>query len=233
MRISQPQISNGNATKMKISATLFVEIFLYALLAFFVYLMILITFQYIPINFAAAFLVTKEKEIQLPYYQIAFFTHVYTSIFVLIFGAFQFSKKLRKKFKKLHQNFGKAYVFLVLFFAAPSGLVMGYHGNGGISSQISFCLLGILWFYFTLKALLYIRKKNIHAHQNFMILSYALTLSAISLRLFKWIISNTLEFPPMDTYRVVRGLAGFSIWQLLFLLFKIKKEALRMSLFNI
>lgn len=172
-------------------------------LCYFSYLMILITLQYVPIDFSAAFLGVKEEEIKLTHYQIAFFTHVYTSIFVLIFGITQFSAYIRNKFAPLHRSLGKAYVLLVLLFAAPSGLVMGYYGNGGISSQISFCLLAVLWFWFTLKAYTSIRKKNFIAHRNYMILSYALTLSAISLRLFKWILSNTLELPPMDMYRIV------------------------------
>lgn len=172
-------------------------------LCYFTYLMILITLQYVPIDFGAAFLGVKEEEIKLTHYQIAFFTHVYTSIFVLIFGITQFSVYIRNKFAPLHRGLGKAYVLLVLLFAAPSGLVMGYYGNGGITSQISFCLLALLWFYFTLKAYTSIRKKNYVAHKNYMILSYSLTLSAISLRLFKWILSNTLELPPMDMYRIV------------------------------
>ena len=39
-----------------------------------------------------------------------------------------------------------------------------------------------------------------------MIRSYALTLSAISLRLFKWIIVFIWAPPPMDTYRIVAWL---------------------------
>ncbi len=80
---------------------------------------------------------------------------------------------------------------------------MGYYGNGGFYSQISFCLLAILWFYFTLMAFIKIKQKNFDSHKNFMILSYALTLSAITLRLFKWIIVNTIALPPMDTYKIV------------------------------
>ena len=39
-----------------------------------------------------------------------------------------------------------------------------------------------------------------------MLRSYALTLSAISLRLLKWIIVSTFEWPPMDTYKIVSWL---------------------------
>lgn len=196
-------------------------------LSYFTYLMALITLQYVPIDFSAAFLAVKEEEIKLTHYQIAFFTHVYTSIFVLIFGITQFSVHIRTKFTPLHRTLGKAYVALILLFAAPSGLIMGYYGNGGISSQISFCLLAVLWFWFTLKAYTSIRKRNFIAHKNYMILSYALTLSAISLRLFKWILSNTLELPPMDIYRIVSWTGWvFNLGVAWYLVNRNKKKAL-------
>ncbi len=178
-------------------------ILIYGLLMFFCYLMLLITLQYIPIDFNAAFLVTKQDEIIHMHYQVAFFTHVYTAIFTLFFGMFQFSDYLRKKYSKLHRISGGIYIFILLVFSAPSGFIMGLYGNGGLFSKISFCLQAILWFTFTLLAFVHIRKRNYKNHEVFMILSYALTLSAVSLRLFKWIIVNTLYLPPMTTYKIV------------------------------
>lgn len=163
-----------------------------------------------PFNNEVSFLELKE-EITLFHYPIAFFTHVYTCIFVLIFGFFQFSKYIRNQFKKVHKFFGYYYVLLNLVFAAPSGLVMGYYGNGGLYSKISFCIQAILWFIFTLFVLYFILKKKYNLHQNFMILSYPLTLSTISLRLFKWIIVTIWVFPPMDTYKIVYGWVGFLV----------------------
>ncbi len=174
-----------------------------AFLFFFTYLMYLITIQYIPIDDQAAFLFFKEEEIELPYYKIAFFSHVYSSIFVLFFGIFQFVQWIRNKAPKFHRFAGKIYIGFVLLLAAPSGFIMGIHGNGGIYSQISFCLLSTLWFYFTLIGFMQIKKRNFKLHLNYMILSYALTLSAISLRLFKWGITNFWHLPPMDTYKIV------------------------------
>jgi Predicted membrane protein (DUF2306) len=173
---------------------------------FFTFLMVQITLQYVPVDFGAAFLTLKFEEIKLKHYQIAFFSHVYTSIFVLIFGGFQFSETIRKSYAKIHLNLGRAYIFLILFVSAPTGLVMAYYANGGIYSQISFSIQAVLWFFFTLLALYKIRQKDVYSHQNYMILSYAFTLSAISLRLFKWIIVNTLSLPPMDTYQIVSWL---------------------------
>ena len=164
--------------------------------------MVLITLQYVPLNYEVSFLQLKS-EISLFHYRIAFFTHVYSSIFVLLLGFVQFIPLIRKKHKKTHRFIGTLYVLIVLFLAAPSGLVMGYYGNGGIYSQLSFCLQAILWFVFTLLAFLYAKNRKYNKHFDYMSYSYALTLSAISLRLFKWIIVGVWELPPMDTYKIV------------------------------
>ncbi len=175
-------------------------------ISYFTYLMILITIQYIPIDYDIAFLKIKQDEIALDYYKIAFFSHVYTSIFVLILGIFQFSTFIRNRFSRLHKTLGFAYVFLILFIASPSGFVMAIHANGDFWSKLSFVIQAVLWFVFTLKALQFAKQKAWKKHQNFMLRSYALTLSAISLRLFKLLIVNTLELPPMDTYKIVAWL---------------------------
>jgi uncharacterized membrane protein len=165
--------------------------------------MLLISIQYLPIDFEAAFLQTKQDEIAHLSYQIAFFTHVYTSFFVLVLGGVQFSKRLRTLYPKTHRAVGKLYLGILFFFSAPSGLYMGYHANGGLTAQISFCILGLLWIFFSYKALVFAKNGNWIQHRNFMYRSYALTLSAISLRLFKWLIAVCFGLPPMSTYQIV------------------------------
>lgn len=168
--------------------------------------MVLITWQYVPVDFDVAFLRLKEAEIALPYYQWSFFGHVYTSIFVLVAGGLQFSTTLRARWPLVHRRVGMLYVVLVLFIAAPTGLVMGWHANGGPWSQLSFCLQAVLWFWYTLRALTLARRADWRGHRAFMMRSFALTLSAVSLRLWKWALVSTLALPPMDTYRMVAWL---------------------------
>jgi hypothetical protein len=50
------------------------------------------------------------------------------------------------------------------------------------------------------------KKLDFKSHKNYMIRSYALTLSAITLRAWKFLIMNLFEFPPMDVYRTVAWL---------------------------
>lgn len=175
----------------------------YILLSYFTFLMILITWQYIPMKMEVAFLRTKQLEIVLTHYQVAFFIHVYASLVVLIAGMTQFSAYIRNKYANIHRGLGMIYIILILFLSSPSGLIMAFYANGGIFSKLSFSLLSILWFVFTYQAFKYALQKKWQLHENFMLRSFALTLSAISLRLFKWIIASTIALPPMDTYKIV------------------------------
>ena len=184
----------------------FLHVTLWLAFGAFAYLMFLITWQYIPIDFTVAFLRLKPEEIALPYYQWAFFGHVYTSILVLVLGGLQFSKRLRRLWHGFHRITGKIYVLLILGIAAPTGLIMGWHANGGPWSQLSFCLQAILWFWFTGRAWVLARRADWPGHRAYMLRSFALTLSAVSLRAWKLLMVALWAPPPMDTYRVVAWL---------------------------
>jgi hypothetical protein len=175
-------------------------------LAYFSYLLLLISLQYIPFSSDVAFLRIKMDQVQLPYYIVSFKAHVFTSFFLLIAGFTQFNKWIRTRYRQLHRWMGWSYITILLLFSAPSGLVLGWHANGGWISQLAFVILGVLWIYFTIQALRFAIKKDWTKHRNFMIRSYALTLSAISLRLFKYLIVFIWHPLPMDTYRIVAWL---------------------------
>lgn len=174
--------------------------------AYFSFLLLLITLQYVPYNTDVAFLRIKQDVIGLTYYKIAFFTHVYTSIFLMILGAFQFLVPISKKTKRWHRYSGRLYGIIILVLSGPSGLIMAYHANGGVVSQVSFVILSLLWMLFTGLAVYYAFQRNIIAHKKFALRSFALTLSAISLRLFKYLIVFFFHPQPMDAYRIVAWL---------------------------
>jgi Predicted membrane protein (DUF2306) len=175
-------------------------------LAFFTWLMASISMAYIPYNTDVGFLRIKQQYISIDQWRIAFFIHVYASLWVLFAGFTQFSKWLLKNKPRMHRTFGYIYVTDVLLITGPAGLLMGFYANGGISSRIAFVSLAILWISFTVMALVKARQKDFKAHRRFMIRSYALTLSAITLRAWKYAITNSFELPPMDVYRSVAWL---------------------------
>jgi len=67
-------------------------------------------------------------------------------------------------------------------------------------------MLAALWIFFTAMALIRARQKDFNSHRNYMIRSYALTISALTLRAWKFAITNNFELPPMDVYRAVAWL---------------------------
>ncbi len=174
--------------------------------AYFFYLMVQLTLEYIPAKSNVSFLMIKQTEVvEHSAYLPVFYIHVYTSIFVLTAG---FLAIIRKDFgiKNFHQTFGKIYIFFLLIFSAPSGIYMGWFANGGIFSKLSFLILGTFWWISTFLALKFIREKNFSEHKKWMWRSFALTLSAITLRLWKLIIVYFFHPNPMDVYQIVAWL---------------------------
>ena len=174
--------------------------------AYFCYLMLDISLQYIPFDTDVAFLRIKQDYIGREHYRIAFFTHVYTSFFCLLAGFTQFSPYVRKKLPALHRSGGWLYALSILFLAAPSGFIIGIYANGGLPSQIAFCLLAVCWIWTTGKAIWEIKQRNFQAHRFSMIRSFALTMSAITLRAWKYIIVALFHPRPMDVYMIVAWL---------------------------
>lgn len=176
-------------------------------LAFFSWQIARITVEYIPYNTDVGFLRIKQDYIDIDIWRMAFFVHVYASIWVLFAGFTQFSARIRDRKPVMHRALGYIYVVNILLITGPASLIMGFFANGGVTSKVAFVTLAILWIYSTAMALLKARSGDYAAHRAFMIRSFALTLSALTLRAWKWSINNTVDgLPPMDVYRVVAWL---------------------------
>lgn len=177
------------------------------ILGWFFLLMLNITLKYIPYKTDVAFLQIKQSEVsQIPNYLFFFYLHVYTSLFALFAGFTQFSNSILKKNKNIHRQIGKMYVIVVLFFAAPSGFFIGLYANGGSTSIIAFTTLALLWFVFTFKAFIAIKKGDVISHKKLMYRSYALAFSAVTLRLWKVILVFLFQPSPMDVYQIIAWL---------------------------
>jgi len=167
--------------------------------------MLNISSKYIGFDHKAAFLATKQWIISNDFWRVSFYIHVFCSPVLLLAGFTQFfSQRLLKR--DIHRFIGKLYVFVLLLLAAPSGLVMAYYANGGLPTQIAFITLGILWIIFTILAYSKARSKQFNEHKKWMYRSFALTLSAITLRSWKYLIYFFLRPNPMDVYVIVSWL---------------------------
>lgn len=166
-----------------------------------------ITIPFFSFRYDIGFLLTKQAILHNDIWRWSFYIHIASSIFVLLFGVFQFIKPLLESFPKLHKLLGKAYVFLILILSAPSGLVMAFYANGGIYAKTSFVIISLLWWLFTFVAFLKIRAKKIKGHIDFMVRSYALTLSAITLRTYVLILPSFIHLHAKDMYTLVAWLS--------------------------
>ncbi len=105
--------------------------------------------RYIPYNTDVGFLRIKQQYLSIEHWRIAFFIHVYASIWVLLAGFTQFSRSLLTQRPKLHRSMGYIYCVNILFITGPAGLLMGFYANGGPWSRTAFVLLALLWIFFT------------------------------------------------------------------------------------
>jgi len=146
-----------------------------------IYLMFQLSVPYTAFQKNIDFLGTKQNVYHIDYWRYAFYAHVFTSIFVLPAGFTQFNSRFFAK--AWHRKLGMIYILAVLFITAPTGFLMGLHANGGLPAKASFVLLSTLWFVTTLLALISAKKRRFIDHGEWMLYSYALTLSAITFRL--------------------------------------------------
>ena len=82
-----------------------------------------------------------------------------------------------------------------------------WYANGGWLVKLSFFLLTPLWWYFTWKGFQTARKKQLGAHKKWMMRSYALTLSAISLRVYQLVLGHWFYLDPITQYVLVSWLS--------------------------
>ncbi|MCR8561531.1 DUF2306 domain-containing protein [Mucilaginibacter sp. BJC16-A38] len=148
------------------------------------------------------FLQFKQDYVHIIQWKIAFYTHVFTIIFALLAGFTQFSNYILKQYRAVHRLVGKLYVYDILFLNFPAAMIMAIYANGQLPAKTAFVVLDCLWFWFTYKAVAEVKRKNIKAHRQYMIRSYALTLSAVTLRLWKIIILAFVYIDPLHLYMI-------------------------------
>ncbi len=164
--------------------------------------MLLTIAQYASLQTNVGFLQFKQDYITIGIWRAAFYTHVFSSLLTVCAGFTQFSGYVLKHHKKLHRLVGRIYAYDILLVNVPAGMIMAFYANGGIPSKTAFIILDCLWFLFTYKAVAAARVKDIKKHQRFMIRSYALTFSAITLRSWKIILSHSFTIDPVTLYMI-------------------------------
>lgn len=167
-----------------------------------VFLMLKGIVRYYPLDDHVGFLQFKQDYLHITHWKIAFYVHVFSIIFALLAGFTQFSPTLLKDHRGIHKIMGQIYVYDILLINFPAAFIMAIYANGLIPGKAAFIILDCLWFWFTLKAVLEIKKGNIQLHREYMIRSYALTLSAVTLRAWKMVFLGFIDIDPLHLYMI-------------------------------
>ena len=165
------------------------------------YLLILLSLPYIHFQPNVEFLGTKQLIYHIDLWRISFYIHVFSSPIVILSGLLQFNRRILNKRPKIHRGLGYVYVITVLLISGPAALVMSFYANGGRIAQTSFVLLTFFWIFTTLMSFLRVKKGHYLSHTKWNIRSYALTLSAVTLRFYASMFDIfEVRMGPKETY---------------------------------
>jgi len=109
--------------------------------------------------------------------------HVAAAAVALLLGAPQFLVGVRRRRPRVHRWTGRGYA-LACIIGAVSGIMLAVGTTMGPFVTASFVSLSLIWLYVTGRGWLLARRRDHAAHRRWMIRSFALTFSAVNLRLY-------------------------------------------------
>ena len=121
-----------------------------------------------------------------PIWLTTLYLHILAGLICLFSALPQFSRKIIRSWPSLHRVAGRAYVVSVLLVLCPTGFYLGLYAKGGFLGKLGFLTLAVASFHTTVVALRAVlgERRNLAAHQVWMIRSFALAASAVSFRIF-------------------------------------------------
>ncbi len=167
---------------------------------FFIFGVALYALAYFMPGYQPGFL--RDKPLGNVFWRVVFFTHVGLGATALALGPFQFSRQLRQRRVRLHRNLGKGYVFAILTGSVCAFCAAWFASTGWVAAT-GFMGLATAWFYTTLRAYRAIRQRNLRSHEAWMYRSYAVTLSAVTLRIILPIEIAAFRLPFSVAYPIV------------------------------
>ena len=108
--------------------------------------------------------------------------HAIFGTIALLSGPIQFSTRIRRKHLQFHRILGRVYVTAVLL-AGPIAIIISTGSNLIVGTWVQ----AGAWFVCTLAAFLSARNRHIADHRRWMVRSYALTFTFISLRVLNFL----------------------------------------------
>jgi uncharacterized membrane protein len=114
---------------------------------------------------------------------VAVIAHLAGGLVAIAIGPWQLNGRLRARAIGAHRWLGRAYVVAVVA-GGLGALALAPGSQEGAVTHVGFGLLAVLWLCSTLQAYRRIRAGDVPSHRRWMTRSYALTLAAVTLRIY-------------------------------------------------
>jgi uncharacterized membrane protein YozB (DUF420 family) len=150
---------------------------------------------------------SKLKDPSFPFevWKLFFFPHIVLGVIALLIGAYQLTKRSRRR-PKLHKRLGRVYGTAILL----NVLIVPYialYATGGANSTVAFLVLDVLWFGTTALGIRAILKKDVSRHRAWMLRSYSITFVFVTFRIVLLLLQLALDASMSITFPLAVYLA--------------------------
>jgi hypothetical protein len=201
-------MANTRRLTLQRSVKVFTRMLFWIPVTIFSLLLVYNTLPYFSFSKDFSFIEERSLLFRGSFYSTCFYIHIFAGAVCISTALIQFSRYILKKSKAIHRWSGKLYVFVVLFLGAPTGLYMSFFAKGSIWERLLFLFMAGTWFITTLYGLSTIRKKNVVAHQVWMMRSYAMAMTAVTFRIYH-IIFFMLDWGHLENYELSLWISVF------------------------
>jgi len=130
--------------------------------------------------------------------------HAASAATALLLGPLQFLPAVRRRWPRVHRWTGRTYVVSSLVGGA-SALVLAAGISSGVIAGAGFAALGAVWIYVTTQGWHTGRARQWSKHPRWMIRSFAMTFSAVTLRIYM-LLAGMLGFDMVSAYPAIAWL---------------------------
>ncbi|MBK9715739.1 MAG: DUF2306 domain-containing protein [Kouleothrix sp.] len=138
-------------------------------------------------------------------HQLAITAHIAGGMAALAIAPLQLVPWLRRRHAAVHRWLGRA-AMLGMLVGGLGGLAMAVVSYGGIASNLGFAALALAWLGTAALGYRSIRARQVAAHRRWMVRNVALTLAAVTLRLWLPLLLAGAQLPFDTAYPVVAWL---------------------------
>jgi hypothetical protein len=128
--------------------------------------------------------------------------HVAGAALALLIGPIQFSQRIRRRAPAVHRWIGRTYVAGCLL-GGCAGLLLAFGASTGPITTTGFALLALAWILSTAQAWWSATHRRFTQHREWMLRSFALTFSAVTLRLYLAVLLLAPAIPFVQAYRAI------------------------------